>query len=129
MLSDASVGAALPCQDLERAKAWYKEKLGLSPNEEDPEGAYYTCAGGTSFFLFPSAGKASGDHTQVGFEVKDAAAEVDQLREAGVTFEEYDFPGLKTDEKGLATFEADNTRGAWFKDSEGNLIAIFERRS
>lgn len=129
MLSDARVGAAIPCQDFERAKGWYKEKLGLSPTEETPAGAYYQGADGTEFFLFPSAGKASGDHTQVAFEVKDAAAEVAELKNSGVTFEQYDFPGLKTDETGLAEMEGDEGRGAWFKDSEGNLIAIFERRA
>lgn len=129
LLSDARVGAAIPCQDLERATAWYKEKLGLAPSEENPGGAYYRCGEGTTFFIFPSSGKASGDHTQVGFEVKDAAAEVAELKKAGVTFEQYDFPGLKTDENGLATIEGDESKGAWFKDSEGNLIAIFERTS
>ena len=127
MLSDARVGAAIPCQDLERAKSWYKEKLGFSPTEENPGGAYYQCAEGTMFFVYPSSGKSSGDFTQVGFEVKDAAAEVAELKKAGVTFEQYDFPGLKTDESGLATIEGDQSKGAWFKDSEGNLIAIFER--
>lgn len=127
MLTDARAGAALPCQDFERAKNWYKEKLGFSPNEENPGGAYYKGADGTEFFLFPSSGKPSGDHTQVGFEVKDAAAEVAELTKAGVTFEQYDFPGLKTDADGLATIEGDQSKGAWFKDSEGNLIAIFER--
>ncbi len=127
MLSDARVGAALPCQDFERAKGWYKEKLGLSPSEETPAGAYYKGAGGTEFFLFPSSGKASGDHTQVAFEVKDAAAEVAELNKSGVAFEQYDFPGIKTDENGLAEMEGEEGRGAWFKDSEGNLIAIFER--
>jgi len=129
LLSDARAGAALPCQDFERAKAWYKEKLGLSPIEDDPGGAYYACAEGTSFFIFPSSGRSSGDHTQVAFEVKDAAAEVAELKKAGVTFERYDVPGLKTDETGLATIEADESKGAWFKDSEGNLLAIFERPS
>jgi catechol 2,3-dioxygenase-like lactoylglutathione lyase family enzyme len=129
LLSDARAGAALPCQDFERAKAWYKEKLGLSPIEDDPGGAYYACAEGTSFFIFPSSGRSSGDHTQVAFEVKDAAAEVAELKKAGVTFERYDVPGLKTDENGLATIEADESKGAWFKDSEGNLLAIFERPS
>jgi catechol 2,3-dioxygenase-like lactoylglutathione lyase family enzyme len=129
LLRDARVGAALPCQDFERAKAWYRDKLGFSPSEEDPGGAYYVCAEGTSFFVFPSSGKSSGDHTQVAFEVKDAAAEVAELKRAGVTFEQYDFPGLKTDENGLATIEGDESKGAWFKDSEGNLIAIFQRSS
>lgn len=129
MLSDARVAAALPCQDFERAKAWYREKLGFSPSEEDPGGAYYACAEGTSFFLFSSSGKPSGDHTQVAFEVKDVAAEVAELKKAGVTFEQYDFPGLKTDENGLATIEDEQSEAAWFKDSEGNLIALFQPTS
>ena len=123
MLSDARVGAALPCQDYERAKGWWKEKAGFSPSEETPEGAYYACAEGTQFFLFPSSGKASGDHTQVAFEVKDVLAEVTELKKSGVTFEEYDFPGFKTVD-GIA--EMDDGKGAFFKDSEGNLVAIFE---
>lgn len=123
MLSDARVGAALPCQDFERAKGWWKEKAGCSPTQETPEGADYACADGTTFFLFPSSGKASGDHTQIAFDVKDVLAEVAELKKAGVTFEEYDFPGFKTVD-GIA--EMGDGKGAWFKDSEGNLIALFE---
>ena len=123
MLSDARVGAALPCQDFERAKGWWKEKAGLSPSKEDPEGAYYACGEGSEFFLFPSTGKASGDHTQIAFDVKDVLAEVAELKKSGVTFEEYDFPGFKTVD-GIA--DMGDGKGAWFKDSEGNLIAIFE---
>ena len=123
MLSDARVGTALPCSDFERAKAWYKEKIGFSPSEETPEGAYYVCAEGTRFFLFPSSGKASGDHIQVAFEVTDVVAEVGELKKAGVTFEEYDFPGMKTVD---GIVDMGDGKGAFFKDSEGNLIAIFE---
>lgn len=127
MLSNARVGAAVPCQDFERAKAWYKEKLGLSPSEENPGGAYYDCADGTQFFLFPSSGKASGTHTQVGFTVTDVKAEVAELKKSGVKFEEYDFPGLKTDEDSIA--DIGDSVGAWFFDSEGNMLAVFERTS
>lgn len=124
MLSDARVGAAIPCQDFERAKGWYKEKLGFSPSEENPGGAYYQCAEGTLFFLFPSSGKSDSSFTQVGFDVTDVEAEVADLKKAGVVFEEYDFPGLKT-ENSIAQIE--DSRGAWFKDSEGNLLAVFQR--
>lgn len=124
MLSDARVGAAIPCQDFERAKSWYKEKLGFSPAEENPGGAYYNCGEGTMFLLFPSSGKASGTHTQVGFDVKDVEAEVAELKKAGVTFEEYDVPGMKT-ENGIA--DIGDSKGAWFFDSEGNMLAVFER--
>lgn len=121
LLTDGRASAALPCQDFERAKAWYKEKLGLAPTREDPEGAYFDCAGGTSFFIFPSSGKASGDHTQVGFDVADIDAEVADLKSRGVVFEEYDFPNLKTVN---SIADVGGERAAWFKDSEGNLIAV-----
>jgi len=91
--SDAS--ARLPAQDLERAKAFYAEKLGLSPNEERPGGLRYRC-GNSWFSLFESSGKPSGNHTQLAWEVDDIEAVVAELRTRGVVFEEYDLPGLKT---------------------------------
>lgn len=123
-LSDSVVGAAVPCQDFERAKGWYKEKLGFSPTEENPGGAYFQCAEGSMFFIYPSSGRSDGSFTQLGFMVADIEAEVAELRKVGVTLEEYDFPGLKT-VNGIA--EIDGSRGGWFKDSEGNLLAVFER--
>jgi catechol 2,3-dioxygenase-like lactoylglutathione lyase family enzyme len=120
MLTDGKVSTALPCQDFERAKAWYKEHLGLAPSDENPAGANYVLGEG-SFFLFQSSGAPSGTHTQMGFEVKDLKAEVADLKRMGVVFEEYDFPGLKTVD-GIAEIEGESA--AWFKDSEGNLIAL-----
>lgn len=123
LLSDARVGAAIPCQDLERAKAWYKEKLGLAPAYEDPnQGAIFKFADGGQFLLFPSTGAPSGSHTQLSFQVDDLDAEIAELRKAGVVFEQYDFPGFKTDENGIA--DVGGSRGAFFKDSEGNLLAV-----
>jgi catechol 2,3-dioxygenase-like lactoylglutathione lyase family enzyme len=124
VLANGRVGAALPCQDFERAKNWYKEMLGFSPVEENPGGAYYECAEGTMFFVFPSMGKATGDHTQMGFMVDDAKAEVAELKKAGVVFEEYDYPELKTVD---SIADIGDSVGAWFKDSEGNMLAVFER--
>jgi catechol 2,3-dioxygenase-like lactoylglutathione lyase family enzyme len=122
MLSNARVQATIPAQDYERAKSYYADKLELKPVEERPEGAIYEC-GGNTFLLFPSSGKASGDHTQMGWDVPDIDATVAKLRENGVQFEEYDLPGFKT-VNGIA--EIAGERGAWFKDSEGNLLAIGE---
>lgn len=123
VLNEARVGAALPCSDIERAKAWYKEKLGLSPSLENPGGAFYDCAGGTQFLLFPSSGASSATFTQVGFDVGDVEAEVAELKKMGVTFEEYDTPQLKTKD---SIADLGDSRGAWFKDSENNLLALFE---
>jgi catechol 2,3-dioxygenase-like lactoylglutathione lyase family enzyme len=120
MLADSNVQATIPAQDLERAKSFYADKLGIKPVEERPEGVRYACGTGT-FLLFQSSGTASGDHTQMGWDVEDLDATVDELRGRGVVFEEYDMPGFKT-VNGIA--EIAGERGAWFKDSEGNLLAL-----
>lgn len=123
MLSGSKVIATMPAQDLERAKSFYADKLELKPLEERPEGCIYECGGG-QFLLFQSAGQASGDHTQLSWEVSDIDATVDRLRANGVVFEEYDIPGFMKTVNGIADVAGE--RGAWFKDSEGNLLAIGE---
>ena len=122
MLSDMRVACTLPAKDMERAKAFYKEKLDLSPTREGPEGVTYECGGGTGFMLFESMGESRGDFTQMGFEVPDVREAVAELKRNGVVFEQYDFPGLKTDADGIA--EMGGELGAWFKDSEGNMISV-----
>ena len=128
MLANARVAGRLPAQDLERARAFYSEKLGLEPVEERPGGLRYVFAAG-EFALFQSAGAASGDHTQMGWEVDDLDATVSELRARGVVFEEYDLPGFKTVD-GIADIEGNypskgtGERGAWFRDSEGNMLGI-----
>ena len=130
MLANGSVAARLPAQDLERARAFYAEKLGLEPVEERPGGLLYVGANG-EFGLFESAGSASGDHTQMAWEVDDIEATVRELRSRGVAFEEYDFPGLKTVD-GIAEIvgnypsKGTGERAAWFRDSEGNMLGIGE---
>ena len=113
----------LPAADLERAKRFYAEKLGLSPATESPGGIFYELAGGTRFILYPTPNPTRAGHTQMGIATTDIDAEVEALRSRGVVFEEYDFPGLKT-ENGIA--QTGMTRAAWFKDSEGNMIGIVQ---
>lgn len=122
ILADSNVAATIPAQDLARAKSFYADKLGLEPAEERPEGLRYRCGSG-EFLLFQSTGEASGAHTQLGWDVTDLDATVAELRNNGVTFEEYDQPGFKTVD-GIA--EIEGVRGAWFKDSEGNLLSLGE---
>jgi catechol 2,3-dioxygenase-like lactoylglutathione lyase family enzyme len=130
MLKDARIANRLPAQDLERARAFYAEKLGLEPVEERPGGLRYLCGSG-EFALFQSAGRASGEHTQMGWEVDDIDATVADLRARGVVFEEYDLPGLETVD-GIAYIEGNypskgtGERAAWFRDSEGNMLGIGE---
>jgi catechol 2,3-dioxygenase-like lactoylglutathione lyase family enzyme len=128
MLKNGRVATRLPAQDLERAKVFYAEKLGLEPVEEREGGLRYVCVTG-EFALFESSGAASGDHTQMGWEVDDIEATVRELRAGGVVFEEYDIPGLTTVD-GIAEIEGNypskgtGERGAWFRDSEGNMLGI-----
>jgi catechol 2,3-dioxygenase-like lactoylglutathione lyase family enzyme len=129
MLKNSNVAARIPAQDLERARVFYSSKLGLEPVEERPGGLRYQCGNGY-FTLFQSQGAASGAHTQMGWEVEDIEATVKELKQRGVTFEEYDFPGIRTVD-GIAEIEgnypskrARGERGAWFRDSEGNLLGI-----
>jgi catechol 2,3-dioxygenase-like lactoylglutathione lyase family enzyme len=121
--------ARLPAQDLDRARAFYAEKLGLEPADERPGGLLYR-VGTCEFALFLSTGRASGEHTQMGFEVEDIEATVAELRGRGVVFEEVDAPGLQTRD-GIADIEgnypskgASGERAVWLRDSEGNLIGI-----
>jgi catechol 2,3-dioxygenase-like lactoylglutathione lyase family enzyme len=129
MLENAKFAARLPAQDLERARRFYSEKLGLEPAEERPGGLLYRC-GDCEFGLFESAGEPSGAHTQMAWEVDDIEAVVAELRDRGVVFEEYDLPGLTTVD-GIAEVEGNypskggkGERAAWFRDSEGNMLGM-----
>jgi catechol 2,3-dioxygenase-like lactoylglutathione lyase family enzyme len=124
-LKDSNVAARLPAQDLDRARAWYSEKLGLDPADERPGGLLYRMRG-CEFALFASAGAPSGAHTQMGFEVEDIEATVAELRERGVVFEEYDFTrdGIADIEGNYPSKDASGERGAWFRDCEGNMLGV-----
>jgi catechol 2,3-dioxygenase-like lactoylglutathione lyase family enzyme len=128
MLDKSRVASRLPAQDLERARAFYAEKLGLEPAAEREGGLLYRFENG-EFALFASAGGPSGQHTQMGFEVDDIEAVVAELKRRGVVFEEYDLPGLTTvdgiaDIAGNYPHKGTGERGAWFYDSEGNLLGV-----
>jgi predicted enzyme related to lactoylglutathione lyase len=115
--------ATIPASDVARARAFYAEKVGLQPTTEKPQGLEYELSDGTTFLIFQSQGAASGGHTQLGLRVADAEAAVRDLQSRGLKFEEYDTPNFKTD-NGIASIPGG--RGGWFRDSEGNLIAIFQ---
>jgi predicted enzyme related to lactoylglutathione lyase len=120
-LKTATPKAALPVEDLHRARTFYEEKLGLTPSREVEGALFYDGAGNSGFLLFPTGGRPSGQHTQMAWFVKDIAASVAELQGRGVRFEEYDFPGLKTID-GIADLGYE--KSAWFRDSEGNLLAL-----
>ena len=125
MLTNSPVAAILPAVDLERAKKFYKEKLGLQPiNTPGPGGAMFECGQGTQLYLYQRDTATKADHTVAGWKVENIEEVVRALRERGVVFEQYDLPGLKTDEDGIAT--SGPIKSAWFKDTEGNILSINE---
>ncbi|MFD3483532.1 VOC family protein [Streptomyces sp. NPDC058665] len=131
LLTHARAATRLPARDLNRARRFYAEKLGLDPVDERPGGLLYRCAG-TDFVLFQSTGASPGTFTQMALEVDDIETVVAELRRRGVVFEDVDVPGLRTT-NGIAEIEgnypskgARGERGAWFRDSEGNMVGIGE---
>jgi len=123
MLRDCPTRCTLPVQDLERARRFYEQILGLAAVEEFPDGGINYNAGGTRITLVPSRTPPAGDHSQLGFDVQDIRAVINSLESKGVQFEDYDMPGF-TPEGHLVNIAPYNC--AWFKDSEGNSLAIWE---
>jgi catechol 2,3-dioxygenase-like lactoylglutathione lyase family enzyme len=122
MAGFTDVGATLPAADLDRAKGFYGGTLGLESVMENAGGVLYR-AGSSMVFVYPSEFAGTNKATAATFVAADVPATVEELRGKGVTFEEYDMPGLKT-ENGIADLEG--VKGAWFKDTEGNILAIIQ---
>jgi catechol 2,3-dioxygenase-like lactoylglutathione lyase family enzyme len=123
-LNDSPVGAVVAVSNMGRAKEFYEGKLGLTRGEDQPDGGTrYSCGDGTQIHVYPSpenAGKSTA--TLAGWWVGDVEATVDELAARGVTFEQYGDP-FNTDDKGIARFEG-GYAGAWFKDPDGNTLAL-----
>jgi catechol 2,3-dioxygenase-like lactoylglutathione lyase family enzyme len=127
-LGAARAVTKLPAQDLERARAFYRDRLGLEAAEERGGGLRYVC-GATEFHLFASSGAASGRSTQMGLEVEDLEAVMADLRARGLEFETFDMGDLEVTDQvvvvpGNYPSKGTGERGAFFYDSEGNLLAI-----
>jgi catechol 2,3-dioxygenase-like lactoylglutathione lyase family enzyme len=119
MLADWSLGTTIPAKDLDGTRRFYEDVLGAQVVTEDPGGIIYR-SGDSYFSLYPTEHAGTAQHTLGAFMVGDVEAAVAELRGKGVSFEEYDLPGLKT-VNGIA--ELGGTRGAWFKDPEGNILS------
>ncbi len=127
MLSDYDIQATIPASDYERAKAFYSEKLGFKPVREIEfgGGAYYE-SGSTAFLVYPSGFAGTNQATAASWRVDDVEKVVAEMKASGIVFEEYDFDEFKTVD-GIAT-TPDGSRGAWFKDSEGNILSVFQEK-
>ncbi|TKJ19117.1 VOC family protein [Blastococcus sp. CCUG 61487] len=123
MLNDSTVEANIPASDLDRARAFYADKLGLTPRQEfDVEALGYETSGGTRFNIYRTEFAGQAGHTIAQWHVADIESEVRDLKAKGVVFEVYDLPGVEWDDE-IATLPGMG-RAAWFKDSEGNVMCV-----
>lgn len=120
MLANAPVAPTVPVVDLARAGRFYEDILGLRLQRRAENEAWYECGNGTMLLLYQRE-PTKADHTVAGFVVDDVEQTVGELRKKGVRFEDYDLPGIKT-VNGIATM--DTEKAAWFKDTEGNILAV-----
>ena len=120
MLSDKDTYAMLPVTDVERARGFYRDTLGLREDRVTEGGVMYS-SGRTEFFVYPSRFRPGG-HTQMSWRVADIKAEVAALKAKGVTFEVYEIPGLEMD--GEIAHSGPSVWTAWFKDPDGNLLGL-----
>lgn len=111
----------LPAADLQRARKFYHDMLDLDPAEEQQGTLVYRPASGSTFEVYETPNAGTAKNTQMGWVADDIEAEMAALRERGVVFEEYDFPGMKTVNGVLSS---DDGKAAWFRDSEGNFLCI-----
>jgi predicted enzyme related to lactoylglutathione lyase len=123
MLQKFPMYAYLPAQDVARARAFYEKKLGLVPKGEADGGVFYEFGNGTGCFVYPTPNAGTNKASQAFWQVADVEREVAELKERGVRFEDYDMPGVKTTN---SIANAGGAKAAWFKDPEGNILAVIQ---
>lgn len=123
VLASTKVTCMLPVKDMERARVFYEEALGLMPLGAKPDGKFVYHCGGTELALFPKPEGTKAEHTAISFRVADIAAAIAELKTRGVVFDDYDFPGFKTVEHVCVL---GSERAAWFRDPEGNILCLHE---
>jgi catechol 2,3-dioxygenase-like lactoylglutathione lyase family enzyme len=124
MLSNAHLSTIVPVVQIDRAREFYERKLGLFPVGGHADGSFSLRADdGSTLLLIPRPDKPEGRYTAMSFEVPDLRAEIRDLEGRGVRFEDYDLPGLKTEEH---VFRTEDEICAWFKDTEGNILCVHQ---
>ncbi|MEO7034231.1 MAG: VOC family protein [Polyangiaceae bacterium] len=123
MLQKSPMFAYIPAKDMARARRFYEEKLGFVAGSELAGGVTYQFPGGTACFLYPTPNAGTSAASQAFWQVLDIESEVAELKAKGVTFENYDMPGVPM-QNSIAT--AGGTKAAWFKDTEGNIMAVIQ---
>jgi predicted enzyme related to lactoylglutathione lyase len=123
MLQEFPMYAYIPAKDVARARRFYEDKVGLRPKQEIAGGVVYEFGKGTACFLYPTPNAGTSHASQAFWQVDDVDSEMTALKARGVTFEQYDMPGERSP-SGAVT--AGGAKAAWFKDSEGNILAIIQ---
>jgi catechol 2,3-dioxygenase-like lactoylglutathione lyase family enzyme len=123
MLQRFPLYAYIPANDVARARRFYEDKLGFRPKEKVAGGVAYEFGSGTACFLYPTPNAGTSKASQAFWQVDDIEREVAELKSRGIEFENYDMPGQRSP-SGVIT--AGGARAAWFKDTEGNILAIIQ---
>jgi predicted enzyme related to lactoylglutathione lyase len=123
MLQRFPMVAYIPARDVARAREFYEQKLGIEPKQEIAGGVVYEFGKGTSCFLYPTPNAGTSKASQAFWRVEDIEREVAELKRRGVKFEEYDMPEMKSEN---SIYTGGGARAAWFKDSEGNILALIQ---
>ena len=122
-LKDYRCGASAAVSDMQRARQFYEEVLGLVPATDTGDNVAYPCGGDTQINVYRSPNAGTAKFTIAGFGVDDIESVVAHLTRQGVTFEQYDQPPIVTDAQGIAHFEGD-AKVAYFKDPDGNILSL-----
>jgi len=122
MLQNAPMYSYIPAKDVARARRFYEEKLGFKPKRELAGGVVYEFGKGTACFLYPTPNAGTSHASQSFWQVEDIEREVRELKTRGVKLEMYKMPEM--DENGIST--AGGAKAAWFKDTEGNIMALVQ---
>jgi catechol 2,3-dioxygenase-like lactoylglutathione lyase family enzyme len=127
MLTKSQAFSGFAVDDLNAAKTFYGETLGLDVAEDSPSLLTLHIAGGTNIFVYPKPDHTPATYTILNFPVDDIERAVDELGERGVSFERYE--GFEQDEKGIARPQGkqEGPPIAWFKDPAGNILAVLEQ--
>ena len=123
MLQKFPLIAYIPARDVARARRFYEDKLGFKPKQEASDGVVYEFASGTSCFLYPTPNAGTSQASQAFWQVDDVDREIAELKARGVVFEHYDMPGERSPSGAIT---AGGAKAVWFKDTEGNIMAIIE---
>jgi predicted enzyme related to lactoylglutathione lyase len=123
MLQSSPLYAYIPARDVDRARKFYEDKLGFKAGQQVADGVVYEFGKGTACFLYPTPNAGTSRASQAFWQVEDIEREVAELKKRGVKFEDYDMPDMKGEN---SIYTGGGAKAAWFKDSEGNILAVIQ---